>query len=675
MPYDQSLNMTDSGRRRSQRPVTGPADNSRQFVRARRHTWFVRTLRMTLPIVTIAVIGVYVASAMTSLDLVEKLAQLPIPTINAENVTMDNPRYEGFTKDGGSYVVRARTARQDFKQTELIHLDEISGEMIDARKVKTEMTARRGVLHTKTNELNLLDGIEISSSDGMGAQLKSASIFTKRGVILSKERSIVKLRQGEVASDQLMIWQKQRKATFAGDVRTHLTPPPSDPASAGDADAAQGNGEGNSLLLAGSSNEPVDISSNLLRVEDLKNIASFVGDVRAVQGDQALHSQRLDVFFENEAATASGTSAGAAAAAGRVTRMSSAYPIVITRGDGERITAESLDVDVTKEVAVLSGNVAMVSGSERSARSDKAEIDVRQDTALLTGNVVVTQGTNEIKGQRLLIDRKNGTSLLTSPATPQAAEGRIFARLQRSAGPEAADTASKQSEKGAAGGISAITFKTDPNAPVEVEADELEVTDAQNTAEFRGDVRANQGGFSVRTTKLVAHYSGGGGLLDPAAQDKKAAGEQSSTQLTRISAHGKVLVSSSAGQSATGDWAEFDVAANTVTLGGDVVLTQGKNIIRGTQLKIDMTSGNSVIETGPEAAGDGWASTMQPKGGSASKVQLPGGMGARGGRPSAVFYPTQFKQSEKKGDKSQRNKADSGGAGASSWDATTAPRN
>lgn len=672
MPYDQSLSMTDSARRRSQRPVTGPADNSRQFVRARRHTWLVRTLRMTLPVVTIAVIGVYVASAMTSLDLVQQLAQLPMPTINAENVTMDNPRYEGFTKDGGSYVVRARTARQDFKQTELIHLNEISGEMIDARNVKTEMTAGRGVLHTKTNELNLLGGIQISSSDGMGAQLKSASIFTKRGVILSKERSIVNLRQGEVASDQLMIWQKQRKVTFVGDVRTHLTPPPSDPANAEDADAAQESGEGNSLLLAGSSNEPVDISSNLLRVEDLKNMASFVGDVRAVQGDQALHTQRLDVFFENEATTA-GSASAAAAAAGRVTRMSSAYPIVITRGDGERITAERLDVDVTREVAVLSGNVEMVSGSDRSARSDKAEIDIRQDTALLTGNVVVTQGTNEIKGQRLLIDRKNGTSQLTSPATPQAAKGRVFARLQRSGGAEAADTASKKSNKNAANAISAITFKTDPNAPVEVEADELEVKEAQNTAEFRGDVRANQGGFSVRTTKLVAHYSGGSGLLDPATQDKEANGEQSSTQLTRISAHGKVLVSSAVGQSATGDWAEFDVAANTVTLGGDVVLTQGKNIIRGTQLKIDMTSGNSVIETAPDAAGAGWASTMQPKGGSASKVQLPEGMSARGGRPSAVFYPTQF--TKKDGDKSQRNKSDGGGAEASSWGAKTAPRN
>lgn len=676
MPLDQPRSATATPRRRSPRPVTGPADTDRQFARARQHTWLVRTLRIILPFTAVGVVGLYFASAMISLDVVENLARLPVPIINAENVTMDNPRYEGFTKDGGSYVVRARTARQDFKATELIHLNEISGEMLDARKVKTEMTAARGIFHTKTNKLDLLDGIEISSSDGMAARLKEASILTKRGIILSKSRSLVKVRQGEVSSDQLMIWQKQRKATFAGNVQTRLTPPPKASATAGEASAQAGEA-GRPLLLAQGTDEPVEIASNLLRVENLKNVASFVGKVRAVQGDQTLSSERLDVFFASDEEVAE-KAATATVAAGRVTRIASNYPIVMTRGEDERVTAQSLDFDVASGIAVLTGDVEMYGGADRSARSNRAEIETNSNTALLTGDVVVKQGLNEIKGQRLLIDRKSGTSLLTSPAAAGSDAGRIFAKLQGSTGGEEAEAkAPPRPDDGEFQGLSAFTFKTDPNAPVDIEADQLAVNETSKTAEFHGDVRASQGGFTIRTMKLIAHYSGNSGLLDPVDPAAQADSEPSGAQLTRISARGKVLVTSSGGQSATGDWAEFDVARNTVTVGGDVILTQGKNIIRGTRLKIDMTNGNSVIETAPEAAGAGWASTLQPKDGSATKVAVPGGVGAHGGRPSAVFYPTQFKQSAKKSGEAEKQSGASGedATATSGWQATTAPRN
>lgn len=667
---DQPFAGTARPSRISERPVTGAADSGRQFVRARRHTLIVRTLRFVLPIIAVGVVGIYVASAMSSLDLVGKLAQLPIPTITPENVTMDNPRYEGFSGDGGSYVVRARTARQDFKQTELIHLNEISGEMIDSRKVRTEMSAASGVFHTKTNVLDLLGGIEISSNDGMAGKLASATVFAKRGVILSKEPSTLKMRQGEISSNQLMIWQKKRKVMFVGDVKTRLTPPASENTS-GSPEA--GENAGNTTQLIGSSNEPVDIASNLVRVEDLKSTASFVGQVQAVQGDQVLHSERLDVFYENQDGAPARQAGIPGAGNGRVTRMVSLTPIVITRGDTERITADSLDVNAIDEVAVLTGNVEMASGQERSARSDVAEIDARNDTALLTGDVVVTQGPNEVRGGRLLINRKLGTSHLASPATPGQPEGRILAKLQRDGRAAGNTGAQPGNDAGTMQGMTVGTFKTDPDAPVNVEADELTVSEVQKTVQFTGDVRAVQGGFSIRTSRLIAHYTGGASLLDPAGQDSETSGDSSGAQLTRISAREKVLVSSSGGQSATGDWAEFDVAGNTVTLGGDVVITQGKNIVRGTRLKIDMTSGNSMIETAPEAAGAGWASTMQPKGGAAKPVAVPGGVAARGGRPSAVFYPTQFKQ--KNGGKQSGQSSGSGGADASSdsWGATTAP--
>ena len=56
------------------------------------------------------------------------------------------------------------------------------------------------------------------------------------------------------------------------------------------------------------------------------------------------------------------------------------------------------------------------------------------------------------------------------------------------------------------------TFKTDPNAPMDVEADTLDVYDTEKQAVFRGNVKSQQGDFVVRTVEMVAFYTGQAGL-------------------------------------------------------------------------------------------------------------------------------------------------------------------
>jgi lipopolysaccharide transport protein LptA len=186
---------------------------------------------------------------------------------------------------------------------------------------------------------------------------------------------------------------------------------------------------------------------------------------------------------------------------------------------------------------------------------------------------------------------------------------------------------------------SVTVFKTDPSAPIDVEADRLDVDDQAKVAVFRGNVHAVQGGFTVRTAEMRSHYTGNAGL----AQQLNASEPHAAAQLSRIEARGKVIVTSVNGQNATGDWADFDVKENKVTLGGDVVLTQEKNVVRGTRLVIDMATGESVIHNDPAAA---WSATAAPKDDASGKgfvVQGP----AIGGRPSAIFYPRKKNDQEK----------------------------
>jgi lipopolysaccharide export system protein LptA len=47
----------------------------------------------------------------------------------------------------------------------------------------------------------------------------------------------------------------------------------------------------------------------------------------------------------------------------------------------------------------------------------------------------------------------------------------------------------------------------------------------------------------------------------------------------------------------TGETAVFDTKSNLVTMLGGVVLTQGKNVLRGDRLMVDMTTGVSRVES------------------------------------------------------------------------------
>jgi lipopolysaccharide transport protein LptA len=134
------------------------------------------------------------------------------------------------------------------------------------------------------------------------------------------------------------------------------------------------------------------------------------------------------------------------------------------------------------------------------------------------------------------------------------------------------------------------TFKTDPNAPMDIDADTLDVHDTAKQAIFRGNVKAQQGDFVMRTVEMIAFYSGQTGLGAPSAPTDDAAA-RGGAQLVRVEAKQKVLITSKEGQTATGDWAIFDVKANTVLLGGRVVVSRGKDVAEGPRLKIDLTTG------------------------------------------------------------------------------------
>ena len=107
-----------------------------------------------------------------------------------------------------------------------------------------------------------------------------------------------------------------------------------------------------------------------------------------------------------------------------------------------------------------------------------ADFDATAETALFVGNVHVTQDRNVLDGTRLFVDRKTGKSRLESPAEGGQAAGRIAALFYQAASKEGVQAKPKPgAEVQAAQAAMFGSFKSDPNAPMEIEADTLDVHD------------------------------------------------------------------------------------------------------------------------------------------------------------------------------------------------------
>ncbi len=141
-------------------------------------------------------------------------------------------------------------------------------------------------------------------------------------------------------------------------------------------------------------------------------------------------------------------------------------------------------------------------------------------------------------------------------------------------------------------------FSQNRDKPIKINSATLEVRDKDKMATFSGDVHLVQGDTSMRSKTLVVFYDDDA-PAKPGTPSVSAtpAGPQQNQQIKRVEAKGNVIVVQK-DQTATGDIGVFDMRANTVTMVGNVVISQGQNVVKGDTLTVDMTTGVSRIACG-----------------------------------------------------------------------------
>jgi lipopolysaccharide export system protein LptA len=149
-------------------------------------------------------------------------------------------------------------------------------------------------------------------------------------------------------------------------------------------------------------------------------------------------------------------------------------------------------------------------------------------------------------------------------------------------------------------------FSQNRDQPIQIEAASLELRDKKKEATFTGNVKVVQGDTTMTSKILVVFYDSTSPPATPPPAGSKAAksapiqsatpGPGGSSSIRRLEAKGSVVVTQK-DQIVTGETAIFDTKENLITMLGGVLLTQGKNVLRGDRLKVDMTTGVSRVES------------------------------------------------------------------------------
>ena len=120
----------------------------------------------------------------------------------------------------------------------------------------------------------------------------------------------------------------------------------------------------------------------------------------------------------------------------------------------------------------------------------------------------------------------------------------------------------------------------DTNAPIDWEADRIEVQDRSDRVVLSGNVVARQARLTLRAARITVAYSSTGGI-----------------DVHRIDATGGVTIVSPS-ETARGQSGIYDLDQRIITMLGDVVLTRSDANVRGGRLVLDLDNGRAVMDGG-----------------------------------------------------------------------------
>ncbi|HEY6027675.1 MAG TPA: LPS export ABC transporter periplasmic protein LptC [Pseudolabrys sp.] len=182
------------------------ADSDRAFRNARRHSRWVRVLRVAVPITVIGALMLTVL--LTYYNPLRMLGSLPLNVdnlvVSGTKITMEKPRLSGFTHDSRAYELSAEAAKQDLTKPDFVELQNLHAKVQMQDNSTMLMSAAKGLYDAKTETLKLEKDILLSNNQYEG-RLSEATVDIRKGNVVSNEPVQLKMLQGQLDANHLEV--------------------------------------------------------------------------------------------------------------------------------------------------------------------------------------------------------------------------------------------------------------------------------------------------------------------------------------------------------------------------------------------------------------------------------------------------------------------------------------
>jgi lipopolysaccharide export system protein LptC len=200
--------------------------SAREFARARRHSRFVRMLKIGLPVAALVIVVSVVAALWLARSLPGNFS-LAATSIEDGRLVMQDPRMSGSDSNDRPYAVIAQRAVQSLTGGN-IDLEGIRAELALDERTNAVISAANGVYNPDDETLHLSDDIAVDTSDGIAVRLSSADIDLAAGRLVGSGPVTITAPNQRLESGSLAIEDSGARFTFADRVKLTLLPEGSD---------------------------------------------------------------------------------------------------------------------------------------------------------------------------------------------------------------------------------------------------------------------------------------------------------------------------------------------------------------------------------------------------------------------------------------------------------------
>lgn len=202
------------------------------FTRAQSHSRRVRWLKFILPGIAIAGIAGFFLTMRVVSGSGEAVIALAGLNVASKSLVMKAPHISGFSGTEQSYELKATQAVQDLDNPKLVKLEAINGHFGIGNKQTATITAGAGLFDGTGNTLRLMDGIQLTTTDGYKARLAEAQIDIGKGNLVSTKPLEIYAEDGSIRANGIQVSDRGTHVIFSGGVRVSFTPSDDAPAAA-----------------------------------------------------------------------------------------------------------------------------------------------------------------------------------------------------------------------------------------------------------------------------------------------------------------------------------------------------------------------------------------------------------------------------------------------------------